>query len=88
MRFRRTIRECRVDLWLLPSGAPFVTISHYHGRNIYSAEVLADFNATYTKQISGLVFDQWRCNRDDGASGKGAFSEEANAEVRSAAEHT
>jgi hypothetical protein len=60
---RRAIRECRVDLWLLPSGAPFVTISHYHGRNIYSEEVLADFHAAYMKQVSGRVFDQWRCKR-------------------------
>jgi hypothetical protein len=65
---RRAIRECRVDIWLLPSGAPFVTISHYHGGNIYSAEVLADFQATYLKQLSGRVFDQWRCGRDDDAS--------------------
>jgi hypothetical protein len=62
---RRAIRECRVDLWLLPSGAPFVTISHYHGRNIYSAEVLADFHAAYMKQVSGRVFDQWKCRRCD-----------------------
>ena len=58
---RRAIRECRVDLWLLPSGAPFVTIGHYHGGNIYSEEVLADFHATYVRQRSGRVFDQWRC---------------------------
>jgi hypothetical protein len=62
---RRAIRECRVDLWLLPSGAPFVEISHYHRGNIYSEEVLADFHATYVKQLSGRVFDQWRCKRDD-----------------------
>ena len=48
---RRAIQECRVDLWLLPSNAPFVTISHYHGGNIYSKEVLADFHATYEKQL-------------------------------------
>ena len=60
---RRAIRECRVDLWLLPSGAPFVTISHYHGRNIYSEEVLADFYATYVNHFSGRVFDQWRCKQ-------------------------
>jgi hypothetical protein len=62
---RRAIRECRVDLWLLPSGAPFVMKSHYHGRNIYSAEVLTDFHAAYMKQVSGRVFDQWRCKRYD-----------------------
>src|SRR4029077_11943239 len=61
---RRAIRECRVDLWLLPSGAPFVAISHYHGGNIYSKEVVADFHATYVNQLSGRVFDQWRCKRD------------------------
>jgi hypothetical protein len=68
---RRAIRECRVDLWLLPSGAPFVTISHNNGRNVYSAEVLADFEATYLKQISGRVYDQWRCKRHEDGSGKG-----------------
>jgi hypothetical protein len=61
---RRAITECRVDLWLLPSGAPFVTNSHYHRGNIYSEKVLADFHATYVKQFSGRVFDQWRCKRD------------------------
>jgi hypothetical protein len=67
---RRVVRACRVDLFLMPSDAPFVTISHHDGKNIYSAEVLADFQATYIKQLSGRVFDQWRCNRDDDASGK------------------
>jgi hypothetical protein len=66
---KRAIVECRVDLWLLPSGAPFVAISHLDGRNIYSAEVLADFHATYTKQLSGRLFDQWRCTRQAEASG-------------------
>ena len=65
---RRAVRECRVDLWLLPSGAPFVTVSHLDGKNIYSAEVFADFNATYHKQISGRIFDQWICKRHDDAS--------------------
>jgi uncharacterized membrane protein YccF (DUF307 family) len=67
---RRAITECRVDLWLLPSVAPFVVISHLDGKNIFSPEVLADFHATYTKQISGRIFDQWRCKRDDDGSGK------------------
>jgi hypothetical protein len=52
---RRAIRECRVDMWLLPSGAPFVMIGHYHGENIYSAAVLADFHATYMKRLRGPV---------------------------------
>ena len=67
---RRAIRECRVDIWLLPTEAPFVTISHLDGSNIYSAEVLADFYAAYGKQASGRIFDQWRCKRDEGASGR------------------
>jgi hypothetical protein len=67
---RRAIRECRVDLWLLPSGGPFVAISHLNGKNLYSADVLRDFQATYVKQISGRVYDQWRCKRHDGDSGK------------------
>jgi hypothetical protein len=66
---RRAIRECRIDVWLLPLGAPFVTISHLDGRNIYSAEMLADFYATYVKQVSGRVFDQWRCKRHESGSG-------------------
>jgi hypothetical protein len=65
---RRAITECRIDLWLLPSGAPFVTISHYNGRSIFSPAVLADFHATYKKQHSGRIFDQWRCRRDDDGS--------------------
>jgi hypothetical protein len=65
---RRAIQECRIDLWLLPSNAPFVTMSHYHEGNIYSKGVLADFHATYEKQLSGRVFDQWRCKRDYDAS--------------------
>lgn len=65
---RRAIRECRADIWLLPSNAPFVTISHLDGTNIYSAEVLADFYATYVKQLSGRVFDQWTCKQHDDAS--------------------
>lgn len=60
---RRALKECRVDLWLLPSGAPFVMQSLYDGIDLYSAEVLADFRATYVKQASGQIFDQWRCNR-------------------------
>jgi len=71
---RRAITECRVDLWLLPSSRPFVTLSHYHGRNIYSKAVLADFYATYEKQLSGRVFDQWRCKRGDDASGNVGMS--------------
>ena len=67
---RRAVRECRVDLWLLPTGAPFVTISHLDGNNVFSANVLADFKATYVKQMSGRVFDQWRCKRHDDDSGK------------------
>jgi hypothetical protein len=62
---RRAITECRVDLWLLPSGTPFLKISHYNGRSIYSPEVLADFHATYIKQLPGRVFDQWKCERHD-----------------------
>jgi hypothetical protein len=57
------IRECGIDLWLLPSGAPFVTISHFNGQNIYSTEVRAAFQAAYVKEISGRVFDQWTCKR-------------------------
>ena len=60
---RRAITECRVDLWLLPSVATFVVISHLDGRNIFSPEVLSDFHATYMKQMSGRIFDQWRCKR-------------------------
>ncbi len=60
---RRAIRECRVDLWLLPSGPLFATTSFYDGRNLYSAEVLADFRATFVKQASGQIFDQWECKR-------------------------
>jgi hypothetical protein len=71
---KRAIRECRVELWLLPSAAPFVTISHLDGNNIYSAEVLADFHATYMKQISGRIFDQWRCKPRDDGPGKGGRS--------------
>jgi len=67
---RHAVRECRVDLWLLPTGAPFVTISHLDGNNVFSANVLADFKATYVKQMSGRVFDQWRCKRHDDDSGK------------------
>jgi hypothetical protein len=67
---RRAITECRVDLWLLPAGDPFFKISHYNGRNIFSSEVLSDFHATYVKQGSGRIFDQWRCRRDDEASRK------------------
>jgi hypothetical protein len=68
---RHAVRECRVDLWLLPSGAPFVTISHLDGKNVYSAEVRADFEATYVKQNSGRVFDQWRCKSHEDGPGKG-----------------
>ena len=60
---KRAITECRVDLWLLPSSGPLMVMSHLDGRNIFSAEVLADFYATYTRQASGRVFDQWRCTR-------------------------
>jgi hypothetical protein len=67
---KRAISECRVDLWLVPSGDPFVHISHLNNRNIYSSEVLADFQATYTKQASGPLFDRWRCTRRADASGK------------------
>jgi hypothetical protein len=67
---RRAITECRVDLWLLPPRAPFVMISHLDGKNLYSAEMLADFRATYEKQASGQLFDQWVCKRHDDASGK------------------
>jgi len=67
---RRAIRECRVDLWLLPSGEPFVWISHMNGKNIYSEGVLADFEAIYVKQISGRVYDQWRCKRHEDDTGK------------------
>ena len=73
---RRAIRECRVDLWLLASGAPFVMISHYHGKNVYSAAVLADFHATYRKRLPGWVFDQWICRRRDDHSGKRGWSED------------
>lgn len=67
---RRAITECRVDLWVLPAGAPFVTISHYNGEDIFSPQVLADFHATYVKQRSGRIFDLWRCKRDGAASRK------------------
>jgi hypothetical protein len=67
---RRAITECRVDLWLLPARAPFVMISHLDGKNLYSAEMLADFRATYEKRASGQLFDQWVCKRDDDASSK------------------
>jgi len=72
----RVIKECRVNLWLLPSGAPFDTISHYHGRNIYSAKVLVDFHAAYVKQRTGRIFDYWRCARDDNSTGNGGPSED------------
>jgi len=67
---RRAIRECRVDIWLLPSSAPFVAISHLDGSNIYSSQVLADFHDTYIDQLSGRIFDQWRCKPHDDISGK------------------
>ena len=66
---RRAITDCRVDIWLLPTGAPFITESGYDGANIYSAEVLAGFHATYLKQTSGPIFDQWRCRPQDVDSG-------------------
>jgi len=56
------IKECRI--WLLPP-TPFVVVSHYNGRNIYSPEARADFATTYTKEISGRIFDQWQCKRND-----------------------
>jgi hypothetical protein len=67
-----------VDLWLLPSSTPFVTMSHYHGRNIYSKAVLADFQATYEKQLSGRVFEQWRYKRYDDTSGNVGLSADGN----------
>jgi hypothetical protein len=62
---RRAITECRVDLWLMPSGRPFVVISHFNGVNIYSPEARADFDTTYTKETSGRIFDQWKCKGTD-----------------------
>jgi hypothetical protein len=67
---RRAITECRVDLWVLPAGAPFVTTSHYNGQNMFLPQVLADFHATYVKERSGRIFDQWRCKRNAAASRK------------------
>jgi hypothetical protein len=50
----------------------FVAISHLDGKkNVFSAKVLADFEATYVKQMSGRVFDQWRCRPHEDGSGKG-----------------
>ncbi len=60
---RRAIRECHVDLWLLPSGAPFVMMSHLDGKDIFSEQLRADFYDTYERRLSGRVFDQWRCKR-------------------------
>jgi hypothetical protein len=60
---RRAIRDCRVDLWLLPTGAPFVKRSTYDGREIYPPDVLAEFHATYRLVKTGAVFDEWRCIR-------------------------
>jgi len=62
---RRAIRECHVDLWLLPSDGPFVVISHLDGEDIYSDEVRADFLSTYERERLGRVFDQWRCKRHE-----------------------
>jgi hypothetical protein len=59
---KRKIRECGVDLWLLPTKAPFVTMSLYSHQNIYPADVLDEFRANFALQQSGKVFDQWRCN--------------------------
>jgi len=67
---RRAIKECRVDLWLLPPRAPFVVISHLDGKNLYSPEMLADFRDTYEKEASGQLFDQWVCKRRDDASSR------------------
>jgi len=68
---RRAIRECHVDLWLLPSDGPFVVISHLDGEDIYSDEVRADFLSTCERERLGRVFDQWRCKRHEENSGKG-----------------
>jgi hypothetical protein len=67
---KRAITECRVNLWLLPSGKPFVMMSHFNGENIFSPEAREDFDTTYTKEVAGPIFDQWRCKRKDADPGK------------------
>jgi hypothetical protein len=84
---RRAITDCRVDIWLLPAGAPFIWKSDYDGANIYSAEVLADFKATYVKQSSGQIFDQWRCEPKDVDPGTDGVTKNRD-EVDSPAEHS
>ena len=59
------LRECRVDIWLLPVGIPFLLEGYFPGRNLFSDDVLTDFYESYDKQEgSGRVFDQWRCTQN------------------------
>jgi hypothetical protein len=66
---KRAITECRVDVWLMPSGDPFVHMSHLTNRNIYSAEVLVTFTPPI-RSACGPLFDRWRCIPRADASGK------------------
>jgi hypothetical protein len=65
---RKAVAECRVDLWLVPTGTAFTTINLYSGTALFSDAVRAAFHATYQQESSGQIFDLWRCKRKGQAS--------------------
>jgi hypothetical protein len=56
---RGTIEICRVDYWLMPAGAPI--FADAYDPKPYTARFLDEFHQRYIKDMSGRMFDRWRC---------------------------
>jgi hypothetical protein len=55
---RKLIRECRVDMWLIPRGDPVETDP---GTAMFADDVAREFLSTYELTETGAEFQQWRC---------------------------
>jgi hypothetical protein len=61
---RTLMRDCRVDLWLIPRGDPAAPGS---GTAMFAPDVTREFRDNYLLKETGAEFQQWRCNHDPGA---------------------
>jgi hypothetical protein len=55
---RKILRECRVDLWLFPRNAAFISP---FGEPMLTDALMRDFHDSYTMVESDKTFEQWQC---------------------------
>jgi hypothetical protein len=60
---RKILRECKIDLWLIPRGVPFASLPD---QAMFTGDVLRDFLDNYRLEAAGPQFELWQCDHKPG----------------------